>query len=287
MTMKSVIPLVLLCFCLSVSAKAQYYFQDICNARSTMEEHHRNMSQGIHHIRIRSYDADHSMNKGFRCVKKLSGDFRHVITETGSVQTGNSVINSFFDDSGRITHTVDSTALSVNDTYYYYDHDKSRRIDSLRFYSYAAKNKDTFRFKEAHVYHYDAGGRLQKMVRRKNGKPYSVVTFDTDSAGRVIKESERGKYDTVPPKYYKYDGQGRLTDIFHYNADRQKMEPDYLFDYDEQNRLAEKTTVTMNASNYLLWKYFYDDKGLISREECYGKKHALLGELEFDYIHDL
>jgi hypothetical protein len=43
----------------------------------------------------------------------------------------------------------------------------------------------------------------------------------------------------------------------------------------------------MNASNYLHWKYFYDDKGLISREECYGKKHALLGELEFDYNHDL
>lgn len=263
--------------------EAQYYYQDICNARQTMQDHREYRKNGIRHIRIRSYDPDHSLNKGFHCVKKISDDFKQVRTETASFQTGNSTIISTFDDSGRIMHTVDSTSMSVNDTYYYYDPRDNRRIDSIRFYSYSVTGRDTFRFHEVHVYQYDGQGRLDKMLRRKNDKLYSEVTFRTDSLGQVISESEKGRYDTVPTKYYKYDSRGNLTDIYHYSPGRGRLEPDYLFDYDRQGRLAEKTTVTMNTNNYLLWKYFYNDKGLVSREECYGKKHALLGLLEFDY----
>jgi YD repeat-containing protein len=283
MSLKSFVSFLLLGFAPLLSAHAQYYYQDICNAQKTMQEHRQYREKGIRHIRIRSYDADHSPNKGFRCVKKISDDFLQVKTETASFQTGNSTIISMFDDSGRIVHTIDSTALSINDTYYYYDGHDLRRIDSIRFYSYSVNGTDTFRFHEAHAYKYDDSGRLRKMLRSKNDKLYSVITFSTDSLGRVISERERGKYDTVPTEYYKYDDRGNMTDIYHYNPLRQKLEPDYLFDYDNHGRLAEKTTVTMNTNNYLLWKYFYDERGLVSREECYGKKHALLGELDFEY----
>jgi hypothetical protein len=267
------------------SAQAQYYYQDIRNIRNTMQEHDQYSREGVRKIRIRSYDANQSLNQDFHCVKTLSDDFRHVITRTGSFQTGNSVIISSFDDSNRVIRTTDSTAMSVNDTYYYYDHDRSRQIDSIQFISYAVQNKDTFRFTETHIYQYNPDGRLLKMIRRKNNALYSEVAFTLDTSGQIIKEWEQGKYDTVPPVYYKYNATGQLTDIFHYSAARHKMMPDYLFDYDSQNRLSEKTTVTMNTNNYLLWKYFYNDKGLISQEECYGKKHALLGVLKFEYSY--
>lgn len=283
--MKSVFCVTILFCFVSLGVSAQYYYQDIYNAKSTMEEHARYVQAGVHHIRIRSFDAEHSLDQNFDCTKELSPDFREVITQTKSFQTGRSAIMSFFDDSGRITSTVDSSSLSVNITRYFYDSVRHRQIDSLVFTSFATKYIDTFKYSETHHYSYHANGSLSEMIRKKNGLPYSVISIALDSLGRVIRESERGQYDTVPTVYYKYNGMDQLTDIFHYNPGGRRMEPDYLFDYDPEHRLKEKTTVIMNNNSYLLWRYFYSDKGLISKEECYGKKHVLQGTMEFKYTY--
>lgn len=267
------------------SVHAQYFYQDLYQTQATMDEHRQYAQQGIRRVSITSFDADQTPNQDFRCTKEIRDDFRQVITHTASPSTGSSVILTFFDDSGRVTHTVDSTSQSVNATYYYYHPQSAHQIDSLLFRSYSIHDNDTFRYQEAHLYQYDPQGKLTTMIRRKNEQPYSTVRFDTDSLGRVTKEAAIGKHDTVPPYYYKYNTAGQLTDIFHYNLARQKMEPDYLFDYDAQNRLAEKTIVSMNTNSYLLWKFSYTEDELISSEQCYGKKHALLGILRFKYAH--
>lgn len=268
---------------MSLSAHAQYYYQDIVNARNTMQEHERYQRLGVHHIRIRSFDYAHTLNQHFHCTRELSDDFRRVTTRTNSFQTGNSVIISDFDATGRIVATLDSSAASVNSTRYYYDSLRTTRIDSLVFSSSAIKYVDTFRYVEKHIYHYDDFGHLTKIIREKNGAPFSTISVETDSVGSVTKESEQGKSDAAPPVYYKYNADNRITDIFHYNKASQKLIPDYLFDYDHQGRLSEKTVVTMNVQGYLLWKYTYDDKGLVASEACYGKKEALQGTMEFEY----
>lgn len=283
MTIKKGIYLVLLCMCIYGIAQAQYYYQDIINTENMTREHRQYQENKIGHIRIKSYNDNNDLNKDFHCVKDFSDDFKRVITRTGSFETGNSVVYSDFDSQGRIAHSIDSTANSVNETYYYYDKKRTEQIDSLRFISYSIQNSDTFRYNESHIYEYDSTGKPLKMIRLKNDRPFSVVTFITDSEGRVIKESEKGRYDTVPAVYYKYNASGQPTDIFHFNSDKQRMVPDFLFDYDRQNRLTDKTTVTMNRNSYLVWKFFYGDKGLLDRESCYGPKSALLGTMKFEY----
>lgn len=283
MVIKKGIYLALLCICLCVIAQAQYYYQDIINTENTIKEHRQYRENKIGRIRIISYDDHNEPNQNFHCVKEFSDDFKKIITRTGSLETGNSVVYSYFDDQGKIMRSTDSTSRSVNDTYYYYDQKRPGQIDSLRFISYSIQNADTFSYNESHIYQYDSAGKPLKMIRLKNDNPFSVTTFTTDSLGRVIKESEKGSYDTVPAVYYKYNDSGQPTDIFHYNAGKQKMVPDFLFDYDGQNRLAEKTTVTMNRNGYLVWKFFYGDKGMIDKEACYGPKDALLGTLKFEY----
>lgn len=272
-------------FCIVVSSQAQYYYHDIYQTQLTNEEHSNHIQNKVRQIAIISYDVYNSVNKDFVCKKELSADAKQVITRTASIGTGSSTVVSIFGDNGQISRTTDSTSISVNRTKYYYDSVYPHRLDSLTFTSSSIKDKDTFRFDEAHIYQYDANGILKQMSRKRNGLPFSEVIFTTDSSGRVIKESEQGKNDTPPPVYYKYNAAGKLTDIFHYNMHRQKMQPDFLFDYDGQGRLSEKTTVIMNTGDYLLWKYFYNDKGLISKEACYGKKHALQGTLEFKYTY--
>lgn len=283
MIIKKGIYLALLCMCIYNIAQAQYYYQDIINTENMTKEHRQYRENKISHIRIKSYDDNNEINTNFHCVKEFSDDFKRVITRTGSFETGNSVVYSDFDDQGRITRSTDSTANSVNDTRYYYDKMRPEQIDSLRFISYSIQNADTFRYNESHIYEYDSTGKPLKMIRLKNDSPFSVVTFTTNSEGSVIKESEKGRYDTVPAAYYKYNASGQPTDIFHFNADKQRMVPDFLFDYDPQNRLTEKTTVTMNRNSYLVWKFFYGDKGLVDKEACYGPKDALLGTMKFEY----
>lgn len=275
---------IILC-CLAGSVQAQYFYHDIYQTRLTNEEHAAYTKYNIRRVNITSYDAYHTVNKDFVCKKELSENNKQVITNTASPGTGSSTLRSEFDDSGRIINTIDSTSISINRTHYYYNPNYPNSPDSLIFVSSAIKDKDTFLLKETHIYYYDGNGIPIRMIREKNGLPFSEVTFKTDSSGRVIKESEEGKNETPPPVYYKYNATGKLTDIFHYNKHRQKMQPDFLFDYDARGRLLEKTTVIMNTGDYLLWKYFYNEQGLISKEVCYGKKQALQGSLEFTYSY--
>lgn len=270
------------------SLKAQYFYNDIYRTEQTNLQHQQYQKARVQHIQIKSFDANNALNKGFHCEKKLSGDYKSSVMRSNSASTGSSVLISYFDDSGRIIRSIDSTAMSVNKTWFYYH--KTGQIDSLVFFSYSNETTDsflyqktTFSYREKHIYHYDQNGRYVKMERIKNGKPNAIVEFRTDSLGRITKETVKNKQEDVPAFYYKYDSHGRLTDIFHFNSTRQKMAPDYLFDYDEKGRLTSKTTVMMNTSDYLVWKYTYTAEGLISKEECYGKDQALQGLLKFDY----
>lgn len=286
--MKTVLCFILLLCFGSFSLKAQYFYNDIYRTEQTNQEYQQYQKKGIHHISIKSFDAHRTINKGFSCEKELSDDFQRSVMRSSSYHTGYSVLISFFDEQGRVIRTLDSTRMSVNKTGFYYN--SEGHIDSLIFFSYSNAtpdtflyNKTTFHYREKHIYHYNDEGELLKMERIKNGIPYSTVIFRTDSLGRVTKENEQGKYFNTPPYYYKYDTAGRLTDVFHFNAEKQKMIPDYLLDYDEQGRLTGRTTVMMNTRDYLLWKYFYTSDGLISKEECYGNKHQLKGILKFSY----
>lgn len=271
--------------CWANAVQAQYYYQDIYNTQLINKEHAFYISTHVQQVNIVSYDVYHSVNKDFTCSKVLSDDNKRVITRTGSATTGNSVLTSIFNDSGCIEQTVDSSSGSANHTFYYYNATVPQQLDSLVLTSLAIKAKDTFLFKESHIYQYDPKGILKKMIRKKNGQEYSQVTFTTDSSGNIFKEVEKGINVSPPPVYYKYNSEGKITDIFHYNTQTGKMEPDFLFDYDTTGRLSEKTTVAMNTRDYLLWVYTYNEKGLIRKEECYGKKHTLQGSLEYEYTY--
>lgn len=268
---------------LTYSARGQYYYQDIYNTLQTNKAHARDIRTGVRKVNIASYDAYHRIDKDFICSKTIADDYRLVITRTASAGTGNSTVVSLFDDSARIRQTTDSTANSVNRTTYYYSPLRPEQLDSLLFTSATINRKDTFRYREAHLYQYNDAGVLQKMLRKKNGQPFSTVAFQTDSSGQVIKEKETGQQASPPPTYYKYNAEGRLTDVFHYNPGSRKMEPDFLFDYDGEGRLREKTIVIVNTRDYLLWIYTYDKKGLTATETCYGKNHSLQGSLEYEY----
>lgn len=269
-------------------ASAQYYYQDIYRTEETNRQHQQYRDRGIREIDIKSFDAQNSPSSGFQCKKTFTDDYGKTFTETRSFSTGEDLLISFFDKEGRVRHTVDSSSASINHTWIHYG--PKGEIDSLIFLSYAPKKTgmDTllqgntpYKLRETHSFHYDSDGLLEKMERFKNHRSAATILFTRDSAGRVFKEYE--KHSNRPIYYYKYQEDGLLSDVFHYNHTKKRMVPDFMFNYDDEGRLIQKTVVLRNSHDYLRWEYAYDQAGNIHEEKCYNKKEELQGSLLFRY----
>lgn len=263
------------------SGSAQYYYQDIYSTRQTDSDLVRYRDQHIRKMELVSQEPNGEQNTDFHCEKTFSEDYGVSVTTTQSFETGLSVLTVYFTKNGHITRSVDSTASSVSTTLYEYD--SLNRITALHFRSRSGKEADIFQLDEDHLYQYDAAGHLVKMIRQENGKTSSTILFKTDPAGRPVEEQESGAQATGRNIYYKYDAAGRLTDVYRYVAARRKMLPDYIFSYDDQGRLSEMMVVSADTDDYNDWKYSYDERGLIVKEACYGKKGVLKGTIQFHY----
>jgi uncharacterized protein RhaS with RHS repeats len=137
---------------------------------------------------------------------------------------------------------------------------------------------------EQHLWQYDAQGRPSGMLKIKNGSDTTFVRFTTDEKGNIAEEHSSRKNIQLPTVYYYYDAAHHLTDIVRYNLKAQKLLPDYIFEYDENNRLISMLIVPEGTSDYMKWLYGYNDKGLKIKEACFSKQKQLLGRIEYQYI---
>lgn len=262
---------------------AQYYYQDIWNTRQTGQNMALLKEKEVRVQDVQSLDANLESDNDFKCQRVLSSNYRQMRSITQSPATGLSIMTSTFSSRGLLTKTVDSTESSLSTVQYRYD--TAGRLTEIHSVSQSLVTGQKFRTSETRTYQYNSQGHLTSMVHKKSlgGADSTTVLFKTDAQGRVIEEQEYGKNLRSPRIYYNYDSQGRLTDVLRYHTGKKRMLPDYMFEYDAQQRLSQMTTVNAETSDYTIWKYQYDDKGLPLREECYGKQKALLGMVRYKY----
>ena len=73
--------------------------------------------------------------------------------------------------------------------------------------------------------------------------------------------------------YYYYDDKNRLSDIVRFNKKLDRLIPDIMFEYDENNRVIQKITTTSDrVVGYLIWRYILDEKGLRTKEALFNMK---------------
>ncbi|RFS20644.1 hypothetical protein DVR12_18960 [Chitinophaga silvatica] len=258
---------------------SQYFFQDIYNTQQTMATMALLKENKIKTQQVQTLDANMEIDKDFRCERSVNPTYRQMKSQTQSSATGYSALISSFSPKGELSKTVDSSGASITTTQYRYDN--SGRLLTVSSTSIARSNK--MRFDESRNYIYDTSGRLQQMVQRKSGTGDSlVVVFKTDSVGHVIEEMEL-KGGIGKRVFYNYDKEGRLTDVYRYQAAKKKMLPDYIFEYNSQGKLTKMTTVNAQTSTYTIWEYEYQPDGLPSKEICYGKGKELLGLVKYGY----
>lgn len=260
--------------------EAQYFYNDIIGTGETTNLMKFYLDNKIKKVTSNGFDAQGLPAKNYKEEQEVN--------ETGmqlKISTFNdlrkSTITYSFDKSGRLIGSVDiSNGIKSATDYTYNNEGKiiliiNSIVDSLQ----------DFNQTEIHQWLYKNGS-PEKMWRIINKSDTLEVWFKPDENGNVIEEQNSKKGKGTDPIYYYYDEKNRLTDIVRFNNKVKKLLPDFLFEYDESNRVIQKITTTSNNNmGYLTWRYLYNEKGLKTKEALFNKEKKLQGRIEYTYIY--
>jgi len=271
-----VLPLLLLLA--STGTKAQYYYKDIVSNDQLQADMARYKENKVRTINIKSFEDDGSPSEGFFAQKKISKDYTRTELFTRSNISAPSLLISTFNSKGQLLQTHDSSEISVTHNTYQYNSDG--KITSIVSGIRSSDDDFTSEIREEHLYSYDASGRPEKMIRVKNYRDSTTILFAPDEFGNIAIEKDTRSGTKF---YYYYDAKKRLTDVVQENDFKIRMQPDYLFEYNNYAGLVSQMTATEEGgNNYYVWKYTYDN-GLRVRERCYTKERKLMGTIEYEY----
>lgn len=140
-------------------------------------------------------------------------------------------------------------------------------------------------FNETHSFNYDENGILNSMFKIKNNLDTTFIEFRKDEKGNVIEEIWNSKKNNFATYYYYYNEKNLLTDIVKFNLKANRMLPEFLFENNNSDKLISMTQIPYGSSNYFIWKYYYNEKGLKTSETCANKNSVLLGKMEYNYSY--
>ncbi len=260
------------------TVKSQYYYKDLITVKQTAVDMAAHKEASVRKVKVKSIEPDGELNKDFFCEKRISKDYKTSSLFTRSNNTGKSLMESYFNNTGQLVKTYDSSAIVVSNSAYFYN-DQGQLIKTV----YTSKSSDDDFINlivEEHIYEYNEKNQPSKMTRVKNSKDTILILFSTDEQNNVALEKDTrdgSKY------YYYYDANNRLTDVVHASQFKEKMIADYIFEYNSSNQIIKMITTEEGENEYLVWKYTYDGK-LKTNEKIFSRGKKLVGQIEYEYI---
>lgn len=263
---------------------AQYYYNDIVANQLTNANYKQLRSNKIKKVKAISKDADNAVVEGFSVIQELSNDGKRMTTSTSTSDGVSSELTSYYEKE-KISKTEEkSVNVTTTVDYVYDDAGKLLSITSVSFDTTINGYQS-----EAHIWQYNSKGLPEQMLKIKNGTDTTKIILVYDEKGNPGIEQWRrqnksnGIYYIKETYYYYFDVANRITDIVRYNADNGKMLPDCLYEYDAEGKITKMTQVRTGGSNYLIWRYSYNEKGLKAKEVCIDKAKRVLGFMEYSY----
>jgi len=260
------------------SANAQYYYKDIVGSNETASMMQAYLKNKVYRVSLNSFDADGTKSDAFFVSQTFNPSNLVLQTITRSGVTEESTLTTFINEKGQVVKTIDSSNRLISTAIYKYGASGQLNYVSL---SSADSSKSFSQFEE-HYWQYE-NGRPKRMLRIKDKSDTTYIDFKLDDAGNVVEEISSRNGKASDPVYYYYDAQNRLTDIVRYNNKAKRLLPEYMFEYSPSNQVIQKITVPSNGSQYLIWRYQYDDRGLKIKEAIYNKQKQLTGKIEYLY----
>jgi len=274
--MKKLPLLILLLF--YFAANSQYYYKDIVAAADITRLMKTYTANNIQKISAKGITPEGSPSPEFSEVGEINGTTLKVTTNNNKAI---STLKFNFNDRGQLINSVDS-AINIK-SLSTYTYDANGKIISISNAATDADSSGDFSQTEIHQYIYK-DGKLDRMWRIINKKDSLEVRFGTDEHGNVIEERNFRRGVLADPIYYYYDDRNRLTDIVRFNYKANRLLPDFLFEYDDNDRVIQKITTTSgNNLGYLTWRYLFDEKGLKTKEALFNKDKQLQGRIDYSY----
>ena len=264
---------------LSQGTNAQFFYKDIWTNQQLTKEFSILKNENLRTVSVKSFEDDGEPSEGFYCERKIDRNFSKSEMISRSNITQQSLLVSYYIDKGWIIKTVDSSQTSLARSQYEYDN--KGRITLITNFTKA--NDENVGITETHQYIYNAAGKPEKMIRKKNTVDVSTINFTIDDKGNIIEEQEIIKGNKGRKFLYYYDDKNRLTDVVHYNERAKRLLPDYMYEYNQQGQIKQMISTEDNISNYYTWKYTYNDQRLRESEKCYSKEKRLLGSIQYEY----
>lgn len=260
------------------AASSQYYYKDLVAAADITRLMKTYTANNIKRITAKGITPEGSPSSEFSEVGEVNGTTLKVTTNNNkSIST----LKFTFNDRGQLINSIDS-AINVKSVSTY-TYDANGKIISISNSATDADSSGDFSQTEIHQYFYK-DGKLDKMWRIINKKDSLEVRFVTEENGNVIEERNFRRGVLADPVYYYYDDRNRLTDIVRFNYKANRLLPDYLFEYDDNDRVIQKITTTSgNNLGYLTWRYLFDEKGLKTKEALFNKDKQLQGRIDYSY----
>ena len=261
-------------------ANSQYYYKDLVAAADLNRQMKTYVSNNIHKVTATGSTPTGGPSADFSEVYEIISNNSQLKITTRINKTV-SLLRHSFNDRGLVISTVDSAAGVKSTSVYSYD--ANGNIISISNSATDADSSAAFSQTEVHQYIYK-DSKLEKMWRIINKTDSLEVRFVVDENGNVIEERNFRRGVFTDPIYYYYDDKNRLTDIVRFNYKANRLLPDYLFEYDDQDRLIQKITTTSGQNiGYLTWRYLFDEKGLKTKEALFNKEKQLQGRIDYSY----
>jgi YD repeat-containing protein len=269
--------LAVILFC-AYTSRAQYYYKDVLGTKESSDIIKSYLKNKVNRVGLTSYDVDNVKSDDFFVQQELIAGSKTLKTTTRSNLGSASALFTYFDEAGNVIRTVDSSDIIVSTTLYTYD--AAGNIATVT----SASSDTTSNQSELHVWQW-ANGKPSKMLKIKNRTDTTFVDFVLDDNGNVSEESETHRKIKSKPIFYYYNENNQLTDIVRFSERAQQLLPEYMFEYSSSNQLIQKITVPANNSDYLIWRYQYNQQGLKTKEVVYSKydKKNPMGKIEYQY----
>ncbi len=284
-------------FFYSLAIQAQYYYNDIIGTQETNRQMKTYLSNKVRTVSATGFDQRGAKNTDFSEYQEVKENGTVLKTSTFN-NLNKTVIYLKFDNQGRLIRTTDSsTAIESISTYEYDDNSRIIRVQNS-----TKDSANDFNQLEIHLWTYNTAGKPEKMWRIINNTDSLEIRFKADDDGnpgdeRTYKkgietsqyyyyynEEKQLKFVQTGAIYYYYDDKNRLTDVVRYNLKASRLLPDFMFEYDDNDRVIQKITTTANLKlGYLIWRYIFDEKGLKTKEALFNNDKQLTGKIEYSY----
>jgi hypothetical protein len=224
-------PLIICTLFIGNSLCGQFYLNDIIGLKVSQEKYQLMRKNKIKKITANSIEADGSTTKGFLLSQELQTDGKKMVSTIANLSSPLEKITNIYELSKLKRTIVNRASIETKTEYSYNENGLLNKVMSTTIDSVQKTP-----ISETHLWQYQANGIPNRMIKLADGMDTVLVEFVADSTGLIIEEYWFKKGKKIESYYYYYSN-NQLTDVVRFNLKANRLIPDYVYEYNQQNQL--------------------------------------------------